>query len=467
MGGAMQGIAKTYPQYDSLWHLVTMGVLTADHRPNGWSAPVSGRRTRVAIIDTSVAAEHPNLVGAVSKDLAFDLFSARLGSFPGRDGAAHLGPMRLGDAKPLVQGLPHAADLLAELTQRLAAHQPGHHKGIAPATSAVFSSHGTAIAGVVGAQPVSIPADSAHIATSDGRLALPYCGVDPFCEIVPISTHFDADPESLILAFLYADLIGADVVLLPRVVPDPLRTVPELSSYVQDESEDTTLTEAVAQTPLSATTREQWDELLELIVRLSLRRPVVCAAGNAHEEFGVYPANFASDENGIIAVGAVNAKGWACSYSPPRNLTIWAPSSDAERFDRGEIRLDSRDPEYDPEEVPHANANHKYSHYDIISTDVPGDGGYAVSPFDGPDPVMGQSLREFGSYFCRFGGTSAASALVAGYLSLAQSTGRLGKGSGGLDTKAWLLANSKPLGADRDGLLVPCWAEEPTFPDQG
>lgn len=458
--------SPTYPPYDSLWHLVTMGVLTPEHLPNGWEPmPPGSRVTRVAMIDTSVAYDHPNLKDAVNLTLAMDLFSARLGSFPGYAADMALGDLHLGDSAIVAQGLPHCASLLADLAARLAAGQPARYKGIAPATSQVFSAHGTAMAGLIGARPVALAAGAT--APTDGvPLVLPYCGVDPMCEVVPISTNFDTDPEALILAFLYADMIEADVIVLPRVIPDPSRTVPELSSYLADDTTATSLTDAVAHCPMSTAEREQWEELLELIVRISLRRPIVCAAGNANEEYGVYPANFASDENGIIAVGAINAKGWNCSYSPTRNLTVWAPSTDAERVDRAEVRQDARRHDYDAETAPVPNANDRYSYYDLIATDVPGTGGYATSPFPGMDfPADGQ-VREFGSYYCRFGGTSGASALVAGFLSLAVSTGRLSQGCGGVDAKAWLLSSSVAFGPDHGTMIMPVFNGSPVFQDQ-
>jgi hypothetical protein len=457
----------TYPAYDSLWHLVTMGVLTADHQPNGWAPePACTRPSRVVLIDTSVAVDHPNLAGVINRDLALDLFSARLGSFPGLAATAVLGDLGLGDSAAVTAGLPHSASLLGALTARLSPGNPARYKGIAPATSPVFSSHGTAMVGLIGARPAVIDADPSFVPTEDGKLTLPYCGVDPLCEVVPISTNFDTDPEALILAFLYADLIRADVIVLPRVIPDPMRTVPELTSYVVDEDANRPLIDAIAPYAITATEREQWDELLELIARISLRRPVVCAAGNANEEYGVYPANFASDDNGIIAVGAVNAKGWNCSYSPTRNLTVWAPSTDAERLDRGEVRQDVRRHDYDTETTPVPNNNDRYSYFDLIATDVPGTGGYAISPFPGPNPPPESPMREFGSYYCRFGGTSGASAIIGGFLSLGHSTGSLPQGCGGIEAKAWLLSKSVSVGPDNGTMVMPVFAGTPSFPDQ-
>lgn len=458
---------KTYPAHDALWHLVTMGVLDADHRPNGWTPPAEdARKTRVAVIDTSVAISHPNLTGAIQKPFALDLFSARLGSFAAASADDLIGDLHLADVASVVQDLPHSQALLTEFTARLAAGQRAWHRGVRPAVSEVFSAHGTAICGLIGARPVEIPASTNGVPGAAATQVLPYCGVDPFCEIVPISTNFDSDPEALILAFLYAELIGADVIHLPRVIPDPARTQPELSAYVLDDVGGQSLGDLVCRTPVSATEKELWDELLELIVRISIRRPVVCAAGNANEEYGVYPANFAAEDNGIISVGAVNAKGWNCSYSPMHNLTVWAPSSDAERYDRTEVRQDERRHDYDPTVIPVPNANAKFSHFDVISTDVPGLGGYAAGPHDYAQPPSPDGIREFGSYFCRFGGTSAASAQIAGFLSLGRTIGLIEDHAGGIGAKAWLMGLSSGLGADHGGMVVPALVGAPKFPDQ-
>lgn len=457
---------KTYPAHDALWHLVALGVLTADHKPNGWAAPAEdARKSRVAIIDTSVAVSHPNLAGAVNRSLALDLFSSRLGSFSCAEGDSTLGNLGLADVSAIAQDLPHTQSLLSELTARLAPGQRSWFKGIRPAVSEVFSAHGTAIAGLVGARPVTVKLASSGVSGTDSDIALPYMGVDPFCEIVPISTNFDTDPEALILAFLYAELISADVILLPRVIPDPFRTQPELGAFVLDDIDGASLADLVTRTAVSSAEKEMWDELLELIVRVSLRRPIVCAAGNANEEYGVYPANFAAEDNGIISVGAVNAKGWNCSYSPMHNLTVWAPSADAERFDRGEVRQDERRHDYDASIVPVPNANARFSHFDIIATDVPGPGGYTAGPHEDVQHSSETGIREYGSYFCRFGGTSAASAQIAGLLSLGRSVGLMEDVGGGVGAKSWLLSQCKDLGADHGSIVFPVLNGNPSFPD--
>ena len=451
-----------YPAHDALWHLVMMGVLTPDHAPCGWEVPTPERPTRVALIDTSVAAGHPNLDPALDRDLAFDLFSTRLGGFPWRAPAEPLGNLGLGDSGAVVAGLPHCTALLVDLKARLRPGQPARIGTIRTATGATFSAHGTAAAGLIAARPARTSAIEAHLpGATEGELALPYMGVDPTAELVPISTNFDPDPEALILAFLYADLIRADVIVLPRILPDPLRTVPELPAH---DINGTAFADAVAPSPLGQAQWEMWDELAQLIVNISQRRPVVCAAGNANEEFGIYPANLAADDNGVIAVGAVNARGWPCSYSPASGLTIWAPSSDGERFDRAEVRLDQRRHDYDPTGVPADNQNHRFSPFSLIATDVPGRGGYATSPFPGPEPDEG--LREYGSYFCRFGGTSGAAALIGGFLALGLSLGRWSRNAGGIAARDWLLTQAHRLAEGRGDARMPVLGGgAPVLPD--
>ena len=86
---------EAHPDYDALWHLVALGILTPDHAPNGWQvAPDAPRPTRVAVIDTSVAADHPNLRPAINRDLALDLgvrMQIGFGAFP--SGVPHTRPV--------------------------------------------------------------------------------------------------------------------------------------------------------------------------------------------------------------------------------------------------------------------------------------------------------------------------------------------------------------------------------------
>lgn len=449
---------ETYANYDALWHLKAMGVLDKNNAPTGWTT-TAAKPTRVAIIDTSVAATHPNLVDAINPTLSLDLYSARLGSFPFLNATDTLGDLKLNARTTLVSDMPHSSRLLTEFIDRLSAGQDAHYNGIRPMASPMFSTHGTCVAGLVGARPTI-----AQKKTHDGRvvdLPLPYVGVDHSCEIVQISTNFDPDPDQLILAFLYAHLISADVILLPRTIPDPLRMTPEISGIAMGDATLQHLTQRVAQ---SDDTLEKWEELASLIVAVSMHCPVVCAAGNANEADGIYPANLATNHNGIISVGAVNAKGYVSGFSNTDSTTVVAPSNDAELFDRTEVRLDEQRHDYDPRGVPATNCNDKYSHFDIITTDVPGPGGYSGSAVSHV-ATTDEPMVEFGSYFCRFGGTSASSALVCGFISLGMSTGVL-TDRDGPGAKAWLIGQSQAINDDDSNVLIPCFSGTVCFPDR-
>lgn len=458
----MRNGKEKYPTYDALWHLVTMGILTPDHAPNGWAPdPKLPRKTRVAIIDTSVAEDHPNLRDVIDRKRAFDLFSTRLGAFAHRDPSETVGALDLNAATKVTTDLPRASELLAELIDRLSHDSPVRLGGVHPMSSPDFSNHGTAVAGLIGARPTVATVAEGHPSPVPelDDVPLPYCGADPNCEIVPISTNLDADPEALILAFLYAELIDADVIHVPRIIPDPTRTVPELHQVI----DGVPLRDLVAHTDVSEEEMEAWEELATLIVNISLERPIVCAAGNANEEYGIYPANLASEHNGIISVGAVNAKGFGSGYSAVSNLTVCGPGDDSEVYDRTEIRLDPHRPDKDLHDVPSMVSNNKFSSYDIITTDVPGPYGYEGSPFSSDIPDEG--VREFGSYFCRFGGTSASSALIAGFLSLARSTGEIGADMDGLAAKTWLMSHSVVLPDEPSDFRFAIWSGNPDFPD--
>lgn len=447
---------EIYADYPALWHLESLGILDA---LRSGAHPAPGQRpSRVAIIDTSVAVRHPCLEPAIDSQLAIDFFSNRLGAFPYLESDECIQTELPNLGTDVVDELPLASQLLKELVDRLSPGSASHANGIAPTTSADFSGHGTAIAGLVGARPCVVPAATGFRASGAqlSEIPLPYAGADPFCEMVPISTNFDTDPESLILALLYAEIIDASVILIPRSFPDPFRTVPSLAS--EDGMLDALL-------PVQPTQRERklWEELAQLLVAISMHRPIVAAAGNAQEVGGIYPANLASEYNGIISVGAVNAKGHVAGYSTSRGITVMAPSNDGTTFDRRSVRLDEHAADFPDRLCPKRNNNTYFSHFEIVSTDVPGRHGYSYSPYESDEPKEG--LREFGSYFCRFGGTSAASAIMAGFVSLGYSLGELKACDNGLSVKKWLLSKSSVVDETNGSFHYPSWSGDICFPD--
>lgn len=449
--------SEIYPKYAALWHLESIGVL--DLLRSGAAPAPDAPVSRVAIIDTSVAVDHPCLSPAMNRALAIDFFSNRLGAFP------YLGEgQRFDTALPnlgtdIADDLPNTLALLNELVDRLSPGAAAHVGGVAPTSSADFSNHGTAIAGLVGARPAitQLAPDYRSQDIDSIDIPLPYCGADPFCELVPISTNFDTDPEALILAVLYAEMIDASVILIPRSFPDPFRTQTSIAV-------DIDLIEAAL--PARPTPRERalWEELAQLLVAVSLRRPVICAAGNYQEIGGIYPSNLASEYNGIVSVGSVNAKGLIAGYSTNQGITIMAPSNDAETYDRVSVRLDEQAADFADRRSPAQNDNGSFSHFEIVSTDVPGCHGYSHGPFASAEPTDG--LREFGSYFCRFGGTSAASAIVAGFVSLGRSLGQIAADADGPAVKSWLMSRTVVIDTEDDGSFhYLCWGSEVNFPD--
>ena len=441
-----------YSAYHALWHLAEIGVVEdlATFASPAWDAAedriAEGRApTRIALIDTSVAADHPNLRGAVDPDLSFDLCASPLGRAEFRSGAklaALVAEAKEGGAYP--QGLP--ADLRetwTALLDHLEAASAGDGAA-GPVFGPSFAAHGTAMAGLIGARP--LPPDDVQIAGISAAIppdiSIPpaqsvgfaYSGVDPFCEIVPIATHFDVEPGSLVLALLHALVVKADIVVLARDFPDPRALFPGLRD---GQAAGIHFTEAEL---------ARWDLLEELILALSDRIPVICAAGNDGGDDLLYPASLAAPENGIVAVGARNAAGQPSGYTPAAAVTIYAPSGDGERLDDRMQRLDTLDPGYRPGDQsgsyldrlgtfdaglpgPAATAS-THAPQDLVSTDVPGRAGNNPSPYS---DVFGRdgAVLDYRSAFCRFSGTSGAVALTAGLVSLARTAGKLSTGAAG------------------------------------
>jgi hypothetical protein len=441
-----------YAAYHALWHLVEIGVVedlktfaspawdAAQARIDGGATP-----TRIAMIDTSVAADHPNLRGAVDPNLSFDLCVDPMGRAEFWSGAklSALVAEAKGSANP-PPGLPVG---LAETWRALLDHleaASGDDGAADPVFGPSFAAHGTAMAGLIGARPLgvgeveiagiatAIPPD-ASIPASD-LVGFAYSGVDPFCEIVPIATHFDVEPDSLVLALLHALVVKADIVVLARDFPDPRAL---FGGLADGEGGGIAFSEAEI---------AKWDLLKELVLAISERVPVICAAGNDGSDELLYPACLAKPENGIVAVGARSAAGQLSGYTPTADVTVYAPSGDGERLDEAMQRLDVLGPGYRPDDqsasfrdrlrtfdaagadpVPDAWT---HAPQDLVSTDVPGRAGNNASPYS---DVFGQdgAVLDYRSAFCRFSGTSGAVALTAGLISLGRTAGLVKTGTPG------------------------------------
>ncbi|WP_353471125.1 S8 family serine peptidase [Salipiger sp. H15] len=449
-----------YDGYHALWHLFTLGLIdsVATFDSDAWGeaedrVTAGGRRTRVALIDVSVTPGHPNLDGAIAWDLAVDFFSSRLGTFPEPNGSRFKD--LLAAAKPI--GDARAKALFTELTAHLAKEDVAARDAavtaqrVFPATSAAFSGHGTAMAGLIGARPVPpemvqlvgttvTPLPNDEDLQVDSPLAghgLPYIGIDPTCEIVPISTSFDPDPEQFLAAMLYAHIIDADLIVLARDFPDPWRS-PLTGALGKGGTVDPAELALLREThPVTVSPEEEtlWDSLHDLVPAMSMTRPILCASGNGGDTTMLYPGLLASDRNGIILVGAHTSLGTRAGYSnigtDALPITLYAPSGDSERLDSEIVRLDQTSPDF------HANTHapgtleesEPFSALDVISTDVPGAAGYNGSPFPEILPAE-NTLPDYRSYYCRFSGTSAATAIASGVLALAMSTGKVPRGDG-------------------------------------
>ena len=469
-----------YPYYNALWHLQSIGVLElTTHKSDAWDlAETTNQESTVALIDVSVAVNHPNLKESIDTERTIDFFSAPLGALPYRAKSTaqtnqppqqDIGfssvdlPNEEYTSKLAVETGIETKRLYDNLLSRLKAPSAAQ-SSIQAASSEAFSAHGTAMAGLIAAKPADVPfmapkfiepiSNKAKKALNATAAALPYAGVNPYCRLIPISTSLEPDPEQLLLSFMYASLVGADVIVVPREIYDPNRS-PVSLSYTSKVAvkEEVDLVESIARSSLQHTDH-LWDELADLIVNLSKQIPILCAAGNGGDERLVYPASLAAEDNGVIPVGAKTASGKLSAYSSLTALdAVYAPSGDGERLDQDLQRLDIITTDFDRKlhsstysghlaidgpGDPATSSNGAFTVQNLISTDVPGDYGYNGS--DVVENSDSETVSSFGSFFCEFSGTSGAVAIAGGFLSLAYLTGKLGQtdGTTGVDAKRFL-----------------------------
>lgn len=476
-----------------LWHLEQVGCIKRavdTYEPTDIWARVLGeelRASKVAIIDNGCSLTHPNLraadahrpiiapmefagyiEGAVYNDDPDDLgdtcaterfkkvrtvFEA-MGISDAEKLTAYLGDGISSDLHDVIQG--YFSDDKEDKKVRPRSIN-------LPSPSERFAAHGTACAGLIAARPEPEPADDIPLNPS----AIGYFGVNPFAQIIPIATVYSHAYWPMVMALIYAAAQEPDVILIPRAIEE--MEDPEFyathegsgSGYDADPRDNGNLRDP-----------QRWAEkqLFEkLLCDLSTKYPIVVAAGNSGRATLEYPAKLVNHgAPDLIVVGAATVDGKRATYSsgydpkaasPPRRhrVTVYASADDREQTNADDFRafdlawrsrrvkLDAFD---DAAEGAQAKAFEDFAPYGVLSIDIAGQYGYdAASPSDFDfredriDEDVQSGLRDLEALpralYTLFGGTSAASAVVAGVVSVLKAMTK-GADLDGAATKALL-----------------------------
>lgn len=430
-----------------LWHLQQLGLISRD-LPNyekatdGWqNALAKDTEVRVAIIDNGCTSlEHPNLdmqnivdpiefVGYIEG--ATYAKSGHIDGWGDTEDTSALATVSDIVTKALDNRITKSAEKICpELEVVLKTLQSknlpeSHHYTDVQSPSDRFSAHGTACTGLIAGTSAK-PTDNPN--------AIKYWGVNPKAKIIPINTVYNSDYWPLIMGLLYAVYKGAHVILMPRAVAN-----------LHDPLEEDELRESPnpRHTRLVQTgTRTAEKKLFEVVLKaVSDLIPCIIAAGNSGGSELEYPASLSEKSApNIISVGAVTASATLSSYSSGGRdkPTIFAAGDDGERIDTKFQRFDQS--KWRVRNLPMADLLgdpeiNDFTPYGVLALDIPSQYGYTSDPGDDMDyfdqfSELGSELKandgplkpesRARALYCVFGGTSAASALVAGMVSLIQ-----------------------------------------------
>ncbi|MBN8631645.1 MAG: S8 family serine peptidase [Rhodobacterales bacterium] len=397
------------PSFHALWHLKALGVITDLATFVGaWDSidPKPGTEVKIAVIDTPVAYDHPNLRGSIDLALMRD--------FSVHDDGAFLVPTESGHILTRRQELCNELKAwggTASAKKAITSETKGTDKR-PPCAPRPNGAHGTAVAGLIGARPANVTlrkpsfrtnanqdydaSISTDLAARDDTIPLPYVGINPFCRIIPISTTASPDPGMVLAALQYAMLIKPDIVVIAAAWED------------------------------QRFRNGRWNAVNKAVLDLGKTAIVLCAAGNSGNTELAYPACLSAAGGSVLAVTACDGKGKVLSYAPDpqdndnviRTLSSWTESytTDGIIIDPWKaidpmVVQPSRDP-VNKKGVANIPA------VSLITLDVPGPYGYNPSPYRYRPPVDGPHF-DIGSLYCHFSGTSAATAVAAGLISLA------------------------------------------------
>jgi subtilisin family serine protease len=388
------------PAFHALWHLKALEIVKdLTDFSHAWDGVQDQPPVRVAIIDTPIAYDHPNLEAAIERGLMrdFSVYDEGIFVLDTVDGA-DLEAREAISEKIRAFGKPSDAErtFLAET------EGPDTRPKCRPQ---FYGTHGTALAGLIAARPVStermVPAFKGELeeAATTQTISLPYAGVNPYCKIVPISKSGSPDPGMVLATLRYAILIEAEIVVIADAWEDN-------AVYKKDPG--------------------AWAKVDKELFKLCSQAIVLCAAGNSGKTELAYPALLSQQEGGPIAVTACDATGKILTYAPaPDKISamICSLSSSSENYADDVVLYDpwkKVEPCVNPPSSDPVMKNFAMiPATSLISLDVPGPYGYNPSPYAYSPPAEGPHF-DIGSLYCRFSGTSAATALAAGLISLAR-----------------------------------------------
>lgn len=379
-----------YPEFKALWHLKALGVvddlITYDSAE--WQKADGKPKIKVVVMDTTVDWAHPNLADAINLEDMRD-FSAR------------------DTAEKIVRPVKGRPPVEAKDGDRIT-------------TPTIYGAHGTCVAGLIGARPVMVnlqypdrPDENTDgMPSAVSKVPLPYIGINPFCEIVPVALTAAPDPAMVKAALDYISQIKPQIVVVAaawdhaRYQMSAKGAEPVMGKSFSEEEPDWTVVE----------------DALREVCTTSL---VFCAAGNSGADAMAYPARLSGKIPNLIAVTACNQDGDILNYAfdpaslpeadKSRPVIMRTLSSDHPRYDRDTAYLDpyaAVDPYL---KIPAGSS--KFPARRIISCDPRGNRGYNPSKYRYTPPTSGPHL-ELASLYAEFSGTSAATAIAAGLVAL-------------------------------------------------
>lgn len=447
-----------------LWHLVQLGLLAPPEKEGEfakateigaelWKQAEGSPAVTVAMIDTGIDTGHPNLKAATKGLRQVDFGPSLWGvtysppqtiaqtdkTAAGKEPGI-VPPLALAEAEKLLDVIIPKdltdAELRRQCRSVLCSEAAAATQGPSPASapfanltlqdpSTLFGAHGTGCAGLIAGNSPEYDKDSIGSDT-----ALPYLGVNPYARILPISTPYSHEILPVVMGLLYALRSGAQIIYMPRGVPDMIARAKAVEgsphrTRIDDPSDATSVPPADHASNAKLVAHQKLFE--NLLAQLCASRLVVVAAGNSGRARQLsYPASLRQSDKvrfeNLLVIGARNSIGHVSSYSDGRDLPemIWMPSDDGFAYDARDQRFDGGS--YSGDEIRDPAKATAYSPFGLFSLDPRGSYGHDSGQNEDPAETATSGT---GGLYTLFGGTSGASALAAGLISLLVQAGTL------------------------------------------